>query len=170
MTDALYKKSKASAPDSLSRKELNDAWTAKIEPPYAVVQMPESRITKLAAGTPPIIQMEVSRLGGKNRLVTRVRGMEEYGIDGEAFCKDVSKRYACAGTVVVTDDPQMGTLKKGNCEVVFQGQFGGGTPGTPVGRRTTHNAYGGTKRSEYTLPKQSIAVMLKKGVPAKKRK
>jgi len=57
-----------------------------------------------------------------------------------------------------------------HCEVVFQGQFGEGTPGTPVGRRTTHNAYGGTKRSEYTLPKQSIAVMLKKGVPAKKRK
>ena len=167
LTDALYKKSKASAPDSLSRKELNDAWTAKMEPAYAVVQMPGSRITKLARGTPPMIQMEVSRLGG-NKLVTRVRGMEEYGIDGEAFCKDVSKRFACAGTVV-TDDPQMGALKKGNCEVVFQGHLVEELRALLLGdeRLSTH---GGAKRSEYSLPKQSIAVTLKKGIPAKKRK
>lgn len=167
LTDALYKKSNSMPPTSLTRKELNDAWMNKMEAAYALVQMPGNQITKIARGTPPMIEMEVARLGG-NKLVTRLRGLEEYGIDGEHFCKEVSKRFACAGTVVA-DDPKMGALKKGHVEVVFQGQLVDELRALLLGDERL-SSHGGVKGSEYNLPKQSISITLKKGVSCKKKK
>jgi translation initiation factor 2D len=167
LTDALYKKSNSTPPTSLTRKELNDAWVQKMEAAYALVQMPGNQIIKMARGAPPMIDMEVSRLGG-NKLVTRLRGLEEYGIDGEHFCKEVSKRFACAGTVVA-DDPKMGALKKGHVEVVFQGQLVDELKALLIGDERL-SSHGGVKGSEYNLPKQCISVTLKKGVSCKKKK
>jgi translation initiation factor 2D len=168
LTDALYKKSKASAPTTLSRKELNDAWAAKMESAYAVVQMPGSKITKLARGVPPKVQIEVSKRSGRNKFSTRIRGVEEYGIDGDVFCKDVMRRFACSGTIE-SDEPTMGNLKKGHVEIAFQGHLLEELRALLLGdeRLTTH---GGVKHSDYSIPKQSISVTLKRGVTAKKSK
>lgn len=168
LTDALFKKSKCPPPPTLSRKALNDAWVAKMEPAYAVVQMPGSKITKLARGVPPKVQIEVSKRSGRNKFSTRLRGIEEYGIDGNDFCHDVMKRFACSGTIEV-DEPIMGNLKKGHVELVFQGHLIEELRALLLGeeRLTSH---GGAKNSEYSIPKQSIVVTLKKGVPAKKAK
>ena len=170
LTDALYKRTtNGDSPPkaSMSRKDLNVAWSKKMEPAYALVQMPGSQIIKMARGLPPKVQIEVSRIGG-NKFVTRLRGMEEYNIDAVAFCKEVVKRFACAGTIV-DDDPQLGALKKGHAEVVFQGNLVEELQALLLGdeRLSTH---GGAKGSTYCLPKESIAVTLKKGVPSKKRK
>jgi translation initiation factor 2D len=166
LTDALYKKSHSMPPTLLTRKDLNDAWMNKMEPAYALVQMPGNQVAKMARGAPPMIEMEVSRLGG-NKLVTRLRGLEEYGIDGEHFCKEVSKRFACAGTVI-SDDPKMGALKKGHVEVLFQGQLVDELRALLIGDERL-SSHGGVKGSEYKLPKQSIAVTLKKGVSYRKK-
>jgi translation initiation factor 1 (eIF-1/SUI1) len=166
LTDALYKKSKDSPPSRLSRKDLHAAWIKKMEPAYAVVLMPGSKIIKLARGTAPKVQMEVTMRQGK-KFVTRLRGIEEYGIDGEYFCKDVSRRFACSGAIET--EPQMGKLKKEHVEMVFQGHLVEELRALLLGDEKLCS-HGGVKDSEYSLPKQSIEVALRKGVPERKRK
>lgn len=167
LTDALYKRSKDASPPFLSRKDLSNAWIKKMEPAYALVQMPGSEIIQMARGLPPKVQIEVSRIGG-NKFVTRLRGVEEYGIEAASFCKEVAKRFACAGTIV-TDDPHFGALKNGHAELIFQGNLVEELQALLLGdeRLSTH---GGAKESTYSLPKDSISITLKKGVPSKKRK
>ncbi|KAI2507301.1 Translation initiation factor SUI1 [Fragilaria crotonensis] len=170
LTDALYKRTNNcdSPPQtSMSRKDLSVAWAKKMEPAYALVQMPGSQIIKMARGMPPKVQIEVSRIGG-NKFVTRLRGVEEYDIDAAALCKEVVRRFACAGTIV-DDDPQLGALKKGHAEVVFQGNLVEELQALLLGDERL-SSHGGAKGSAYSLPKESIAVTLKKGVPSKKRK
>lgn len=168
LTDALYKKHTAPPPSTLSRKDFAAKWIEKMEPAYALVEMPGSRITKLGRGSPPKVSIEVALRSGR-KYVTRVRGLEEYGIDPHGFTQNVSKRFACAGAVETEVPPGRMALRKGRVECEFQGHLVEELRALLMGDEslTTH---GGAKGSEYSLPKGAISVELKKGVPAKKKK
>ena len=97
LTDVLYKKD-PNPPTSIMRKDISKLFLAKLNKAYALVEMPGSKITKLAKGTPPKVEVEVSMRQSK-KFVTRIRGLEDYAIDPQYFCKDVTKRLACSGSV-----------------------------------------------------------------------
>jgi translation initiation factor 2D len=164
LTAALFKKD-PNPPTSISRKDLNDRWMSAMEDAYALVEMPGSKILKLKRGSPPKVLLEVEKRQNK-KFITRVRGVEEYGIHAEDFCRDVAKRFACSGAVE-TDVGRRAALKKNQVELVFQGNLVEELRALLVGddRLSTH---GGVKGSDYCVPKQSIEVDLKKGVPVKK--
>lgn len=128
LCDALYRPSKkdkttedTSYPTTVTRKELIDKWIAKMDLAHALVQMPGSKILNLARGEPKPVDIEVEfRQGNKKKFLTRIRGMEEYGIDAELLCNDVSTRFACSGSVE-TNPVGRAALKKARAELVFQG-------------------------------------------------
>lgn len=160
LTDVLYKKQ--DAPESLSRKDLFEKWMDKMEPAFCLVEMPANHIRKLGRGMPPKVSMEVSLRQGR-KFITKLRGLEEFGICPVAFTKDVSRRFACSGTVETNHH------RKEHVELVFQGYWVEELRALLLGdeRLTSH---GGAKNSDYCLPKTVIDVVLKKGVPAKKPK
>ena len=163
LTDALFKKQ--DAPEKLSRKDLNNKWIDKMEPAYALVEMPGNHIRKLGRGSPPKVSVEVSLRQGR-KYITRVRGLEDYDIDPVAFSKDVTKRFACAGTVE-TDPEGRAALKKGRVELEFQGHLVEELRALLLGDETL-TSHGGAKDSHYFVPKSAIDVLLKKNVPGKK--
>jgi translation initiation factor 2D len=130
LCDALYrptKKNKAagqdntSYPTSVSRKELIDRWMSKMDAGHALVEMPGSKVLNLSRGEPKPVDIEVEfRQGNKKKFLTRIRGMEEYGVDADMLCNDVSTRFACSGTVE-TNPVGRAALKKGRGELIFQG-------------------------------------------------
>jgi len=114
LTDALFKKQAAA--ETVSRKDLHQKWLDKMEPGYALVEMPGSHIRKLGRGSPPKVSIEVSLRQGRKKYSTKVRGLEDYDINPVAFSKDVTKRFACAGTVE-TEPEGRAALKKGRVEL-----------------------------------------------------
>jgi translation initiation factor 2D len=175
LTDILFPKSKkrdetpitdAPPPLQLTRKEIVERWSGKLEKAFALVEMPGSQIRRLGKGKPPEVSFEVSMRQGK-KYITRLRGLEEYGVDPLEFAKEVAKRFACAAAI--DSDPKGAALKKGQVELVFQGHLVDELRALLLGddRLTSH---GGAKGSPYGLPSNSIHVALKKGVPLKKKK
>lgn len=133
LCDALYRPSKknksvsqdTSFPTVVSRKDLVDRWMSKMDAGHALVEMPGSKIVNLARGEPKPVEIEVEfRQGNKKKFLTRIRGMEDYGIGAELLSNDVSQRFACSGNVE-TDPVGRPALKKGKAELVFQGKFHG---------------------------------------------
>jgi translation initiation factor 2D len=166
LTDLLYKKQNA-PPETLSRKDLNEKWIDKMEPAYALVEMPGNHFTKSGRGTVPRVSIEVSLRQGR-KFITRLRGLEDFDIDPVAFTKDVSKRFACSGAIE-TDAVGREALKKGRVELVFQGHLIEELRALLLGDERL-SSHGGARKSDYCLPKTVIDVVLKKGVPAKKPK
>eukprot|EP00540_Astrosyne_radiata_P009000 CAMPEP_0116824248 /NCGR_PEP_ID=MMETSP0418-20121206/1290_1 /TAXON_ID=1158023 /ORGANISM="Astrosyne radiata, Strain 13vi08-1A" /LENGTH=247 /DNA_ID=CAMNT_0004452595 /DNA_START=158 /DNA_END=901 /DNA_ORIENTATION=- len=177
LSDALYKTKKKGAssrpggdddniPTSISLKELMNRWVSKMEAAYALVAMPDNHVVRLGRGSPPKVVVEVSMRQGR-KFLTRVRGLEDFGLDSLVVCRDVSKRFACSGAVET--DPTRPHLKKGHIELVFQGHLVEELRALLLGdeRLTRH---GGAKDSDYCIPKSCLEVELKKGVPAKKKK
>jgi len=167
LTAILYKKTDAAnTPTQLSRKDLNKLLMSKLNAAYALVEMPGSKITVLKRGTPPKVEIEVAMRQSK-KFVTRVRGLEDYGIEPTYFSKDVAKRLACAATI--EDDPVgRAALKKGRVEVVFQGNVVDELEALLTGDETMLH-HGGVKDSEYAIPAKVLDITLRKGVPARKR-
>ena len=131
LCDALYRPSKKNRsasqettfPTVVSRKDLVDRWMSKMDAGHALVEMPGSKILSLARGEPKPVDIEVEfRQGNKKKFLTRIRGMEDYGIDAELLSNDVSQRFACSGSV---ENNPVGrpALKKGKVELIFQGKF-----------------------------------------------
>lgn len=176
LTDIVFPKSKkredstnvpdAPPPLQLTRKEVVERWTGNLEPAFALVEMPGSHIRRLGKGKPPEVSFEVSMRQGK-KYITRLRGLEEYGVDATEFSKEVAKRFACAAAI--DTEPKGGALKKGHVELVFQGHLVDELRALLLGdeRLTSH---GGARGSPYSLPSSAIRVTLKKGVAAKKKK
>lgn len=170
--DALYKKKKGGevTNDTLtvSRKDMNDAWVAAMNPAYAIVQMPGNKVQKLGQGQPPKVQMEVSMRSGK-KFITKLRGMEAYGINGQVLAKDVGRRLACQASVETTSETGP-ALPKGCVEIVLGGNFADELEALLLGDERLCPGHGGVKNSDYKLPKGSVEVVLRKGVPARKRR
>lgn len=166
LTQALFK-GQSDPPQVLTRKDLVRAFMAKLGNAYALVQMPGSEIVKLARGSPPPIEIEVSMRQSK-KFVTRVRGMEDYGIDAEYFAKDVAKRLACASSVDTEAADGRPALKKGRAECIFQGSIVAELEALLIGDESL-SSHGGVKGSEYSVPKQSLSITLRKGVPGRKK-
>ncbi|KAL3780317.1 hypothetical protein ACHAWO_010104 [Cyclotella atomus] len=178
LCDALYrpsKKNKAADPDntyyptSVSCKDLIDQWMSKMDAGHALVEMPGSKILHLSRGEPKPVDIEVEfRQGNKKKFLTRIRGMEEYGVNAELLCNDVSTRFACSGSVEASPVGRA-ALKKGRVELVFQGHLSEELTALLTGdeKLSTH---GGVKGSEFSLPKSVIKVNLRKGVPASKKR
>jgi translation initiation factor 2D len=163
LTDALYKK-EATSPQYVLRKDLAKLFTKKLNPAYALVQMPGSKITKLAKGSPPKVELQVS-MRASRKFVTRVRGLEDYGIDPHYFSKDVAKRLACASTIE-TDPVGRAALRKHHVEVTFQGNIVDELEALLVDE--SMSAHGGVKGADYSVPQQAVAITLRKGVLRKK--
>ena len=164
LTAAMFKKD-PNPPMIIPRKDLNELWVSKMEHAYALVEMPGSKILQLKRGLPPKVLLEVEKRQNK-KFITRVRGLEDFGVDPESFCQDVAKRFACSGTVE-TDVGRRAALKKNHVELVFQGHLVDELCALLLGNEKL-TAHGGAKGSDYSLPKESIEVELKKGVTAKK--
>ena len=94
LCDALYKKSKKEKdtnagiaapqggyPTQVSRKDLMEKWMDKMEKAFAIVKMPGNEILSMKRGKPSKVLITVTRgSGGRNRFVTRVRGLEEVSL------------------------------------------------------------------------------------------
>ena len=174
LTDALFKSKAQNAaplPQSLSRKDLTTAWQAKMEPAFAIVQVPGNTIVQMGRGKAPKVLIEVIKRQQK-KFVTRLRGLEEYGVNAIAFSKQVTQRFACSATVLNSSEALADgrpALKKGHCELVFQGNWVDELEALLVGDETL-SSHGGAKGSPYQLPKNAMEVILRKGVPARKNK
>lgn len=176
LTDALYKKKKqqalsvsggASPPAVLSRKDIVALWQTKMEAAFCLVETPGNRIIQLGRGKAPTVQVEVVMRQSK-KFITRVRGLEAFGLDPINFSKDVAHRFACSASV---DDEADGraALRKGHAELVFQGNLADELEALLLSDESL-TSHGGAKGSDYYLPKNSIEVTLRKGVPPRKRK
>jgi translation initiation factor 2D len=180
LTDALYKKKKqggltgaaggaaaSPAPAVLSRQDVVALWQTKMEAAFCLVETPGNRIVQLGRGKAPTVQVEVVMRQSK-KFITRVRGLEAFGIDPVQFSKDVAHRFACSASV---DDEADGraALRKGHAELVFQGNLADEMEALLLSDESL-TSHGGAKGSDYYLPKNSIEVTLRKGVPPRKRK
>ena len=164
LTDVLYKNN-PNPPMSILRKDSIKLFTSKLSKAYAIVEMPGSKITKLAKGTPPTINIEVSMRQSK-KFVTRVRNLEEYNIDPIYFMKDVIKRISCSGTYETDETLTAGRpalKKKGRVELVFQGNLVDEMESLLTGDESI-STHGGVKNSEYCVPSKVLDITLKKGV------
>jgi translation initiation factor 2D len=175
LTDAIYGRKKKQEnnvppPESISRKDLVQLYIRQHLPAYALVEMPGNKIIQLAKGIPPKVQIEVSRRQS-NKFVTRVRGLEEYGIDPRYFSRDVKQRLAISATI--DEDPTTSghakLPKRGHVEVVLGANIVDELEALLTGDETL-SSHGGVKNSEYAVPKQVLDVILKKGVPGRKIK
>lgn len=173
LCDALYRASKkdrrssddAEYPTSARRKDVIERWLDKMEPCHALVQMPGSRILHLGRGGPKPVEIEVEfRQGNRKKFLTRLRGVEEYGVEAAALSHDVARRFACAAAVETTAP----SLKKGQAELVFQGHLAEELTALLTGNEKATN-HGGAKGGAYRLPKRVIHVTLRKGVPTRKK-
>jgi translation initiation factor 2D len=172
LTDILYKtkqqaQSSPPPPERLSRKDLVTKFTSKLSPAYALVEMPGSRITKLRKGQPPKVEIEVS-MRQSRKFVTRVRGLEDYGVDPNYVSKDVAKRFACSATVETEAPSGRPALKKGRVELIFQGNLVDELEALLTGDESL-SSHGGAKGSEYAIPHKVLDVTLRKGVPGRKK-
>jgi translation initiation factor 2D len=176
LCDAIYrasKKNKTSAeaqeyPTSVKRKELVEMFFSKMDKGHALVEMPGSVIVKIGRGPPPSVDIEVeNRQGNKKKFLTRIRGMEEYGLDGESLSNDVSHRFACSASVE-SNPVGRPALKKNRVELVFQGRLDVELTALLTGDEKI-STHGGAKNADYNLPKSVINVVLRKGIPAKKK-
>ena len=179
LTDALYGKKKkkkktdpqkeaatATIPERLSRKDLVELWTDKMEGAYAIVQLPGNHIVKMGRGKAPSVTIEVAARQSR-KFATYVRGLEHFGLDAAAVCKDVSQRFACSGSV--EEHPvKRAALPSGHVELVFQGNLADELEALLMGDESL-SSHGGVRRSPYRLPKKSIEFVLRKGVPARKK-
>ena len=168
LTDALYKKTSETPPMTLSRKDLVERWTFRMEKAYALVELPGSRMIQLGRGKPPMVMIEVS-MRQSRKFVTRVRGMETYGIDGATLCREVSHRFACSGAVDEEAEKGRPALKKGHVELTFQGNLVDELEALLLGDETL-TLHGGAKDSPYCLPPNAIHVELRRGVRARKKR
>ena len=177
LCDALYRISKKDKqagqttdyPTAVERRDLIDNWMKRMDCGHALVQMPGSKILHLKRGQPTPVDIEVEfRQGNRRKFLTRIRGMEEYGVGGESLSQDVSHRFACSATIE-TAPVGRPALKKGRVELVFQGHLSEELTALLSGdeKLTSH---GGVKGGEYNVPKSVINVVLRKGVPAKKKR
>ena len=175
LCDAIFRLSKKNKqpgqnveyPTSVKRKELIEKWLDRMDKGHAIVQMPDSKILHLGRGEPKSVDIEVEfRQGNRRKFLTRLRGSEEYGIDGRMLSQDVSHRFACSSTVE-TNPVGRPALKKGRVEIVFQGHLSEELTALLTGDENC--SHGGAKGSEYCLPKSVINVILRKGVTKKKR-
>jgi len=177
LCDALYRTSKKNMqpgqptelPTSVVRKDLIDTWMKRMDCGHALVQMPGSKILHLKRGQPTPVDIEVEfRQGNRRKFLTRIRGMEEYGVEGESLSQDVSHRFACSATIE-TAPVGRPALKKGRVELVFQGHLSEELTALLSGDEKL-TCHGGVKGGEYNVPKSVINVVLRKGVPAKKKR
>ena len=177
LCDALFKLSKKDKktgqntdyPTSVKRKELIEKWLERMDKAHAIVQMPGSKVLNLTRGEPKKVDIEVEfRQGNKKKFLTRIRGMEEYGICGETLSRDVSVRFACSSSVE-TSPVGRPILKKGRVEVVFQGHLSEELTALLTGNEKL-SSHGGAKGSDYHLPQSVLNVALRKGVPSRKKR
>ena len=169
--DALYQKKKGGevTNDTLtvSRKDMADQWISVMDAAYAIVQMPGSKILKLGRGKPPMVQIEVSTRQNR-KFITKIRGMESYGVNGQVLAKDIGRRLATQATVE-TESEKGAALAKGCVEIVLGGNFADEVEALLLGDPKLCPSHGGIKNSDYKLPKNCVDVVLRKGVPARKR-
>ena len=171
LTDALFGKKKKqpneSLPERLPRKDVVAKWKNKMQSAFALVELPGNRIVRLGRGKPPVVSIEVS-MRQSRKFVTRVRGLEHFGLDARAVCKDVSHRFACSGSAEETP-ANRAALPTGHVELVFQGNLSTELEALLLGDDSL-TSHGGAKDSPYRLPKNAIDLVLRKGVPARKKK
>ncbi|GKY99920.1 hypothetical protein MPSEU_000945600 [Mayamaea pseudoterrestris] len=166
LLDVLYgKQSKQDAPTILSRPELTTRWLSKLKPAYALVQVPGNRVLTLARGKPPNVRITVTCRQNR-KFVTRVRGMEDYGIHAASFCTDVSRRFACSGAM---EEEPSEALKKDHVELQFQGNLAEELEALLTGDASL-TSHGGAQNSKYRVPKCCVEVIRRKGVPARKKR
>jgi translation initiation factor 2D len=169
LKDALYKQKKqsdnaTSVPTHIPRKDIITAWTTKMESAFALVEVPGNKVIRIGRGQAPCIAIEVSRRQS-NKFVTEVRGYEDFGLDAETLCHEISQRFACASTIVTTQS----SSKRATTELLIQGNLAQELEALLTGD-ASKTKHGGAKDSPYCLPKNSIQKVLRKGVPAKGKK
>jgi len=173
LTDALFKKSKNAKksddtppPAKMTRKQIVPIWQSRLDLAYALVELPGNTVLKLARGTPPKVTIEVSQRQSR-KFVTRLRGMEYYRINGAELRQQMAQRFACAATV--EENPVDYKLPKDHVEVQLQGNWVDEVEALLVGDESL-TSHGGAKNSPYHLPPNAVDVVLRKGVPARKRR
>ena len=178
LCDAVFRKSKKQLKNDIqgknnykeaaTRKEINEKWLERMEKAYAIVSTPGSVIMSMKRGVPPKVSFVVEARQSRRKFVTRVRGLEEYGINPDFFANDVSKRFACSSSIE-REAAGRETLKKGHVECVFQGNLVEELSALLLGNEKL-SSHGGAKNSEYSLPKGVFNIDLKKGVSKGKNK
>lgn len=168
LTDALFSKRQQAAekpPETMLRKDVAEAWQARMDVAYALVETPGSRMVRLARGRPPKIEIEV-QLRQSRKFVTHVRGVEAYDINPDDLASDIAHRFACASRV---EEVHRSHNRKPCRELVLQGNLADELEALLTGDERL-SSHGGVKHADYRLPKNAIEVVLRKGVPARKKR
>jgi translation initiation factor 2D len=172
LTDVLYKTKKKKDPDApppqaaptrLLRKDLVAAWLSRLEPAYALVQVPGSTVITLGRGAPPQMVLTVSKRSGSKYITTVSGPFEVFQVEPNSLAKELSHRFACAASVGES------SIGKGSVEVLLQGYLVDEVQALLLGDERL-SGHGGVKDSPYQLPKGSIQVVLGKGVPVRKKR
>jgi translation initiation factor 2D len=153
-------------PEVVLRKDLVQVWIDHLLPAHAIVEMPGSIMKQIQRGSPPKVEIEVTKRQAK-KFMTRIRGLEEYGIDPVVFGKDVARRFASAVTTEANPD-RAALKKKGHLELVMQGNLVDELEAL-LYNDDSLSSHGGTSHSDYSIPKGVIDVILRKGVPPRKK-
>ncbi len=94
LAEALYSKSN-SVGNSVPKKEINEKWRAKLKPFYAITVDGETTIHK---GEVPPVQVVCEQRQGKKH-VTRVAGLETFGVNLSELASEFSKLFAASSVV-----------------------------------------------------------------------
>ncbi|ETV72746.1 hypothetical protein H257_12120 [Aphanomyces astaci] len=116
LTDALYpgkKKPAAGYPDKLLRQDVLQLLVSRLRPYHSIQLYPEQPVVPVVGEYRPIrIKTELTK---RQKPVTIVANIEQFGLDPDAFLKDAQKKWACSATIV---------LHGKDVEVHIQGNLG----------------------------------------------
>ncbi|KMS64947.1 hypothetical protein BVRB_041000, partial [Beta vulgaris subsp. vulgaris] len=102
-------------PDEVSMKDLGQRLERNLVMYTAIVSGDEEPV--FSKGAPPNIEIIVDKVGQKIR--TRVKNLEAFGLDSNVVAQQGQKRFACSTTV----KPLPGKSKMTLYEVLIQGRF-----------------------------------------------
>ncbi|KAH9126894.1 hypothetical protein AeMF1_002668 [Aphanomyces euteiches] len=101
LTDALYsskKKPESGYPDKLHRQEVLQLYLSRLRPYHFVQLYPKQEATPVAGEFRPIhIKTELSK---RQKPVTIVSNIKQFGLDPETFSKEAQKKWACSATLL----------------------------------------------------------------------
>jgi len=98
----------------ISKEDLMARVRAKLTPYHAIV-LPSGE-SSVSVGRPPSVRIEVQKRMG-NKVVTRVRHLEAYGLHPKLCAKDFQKRFACSTTLSAVPG------KSTDMEIIVQGNW-----------------------------------------------
>ncbi|ETV98250.1 hypothetical protein H310_08968 [Aphanomyces invadans] len=101
LTDALFpgkKKPAEGYPDKLLRQEVLQLFVSRLRPYHSIQLSPDQPVAPIAGDFKPIrVKTELTK---RQKPVTIVSNIEQFGLDPQLLSRDAQKKWACSATLV----------------------------------------------------------------------